>query len=170
MRKKSESLNILNINCNIYCIRISFRLMHLSWRALSIIQLNDLSQSSIRPSIQLFDCEITLESVSGTMQPVNCKVLHYNAVIGVHGEKNALYTRDGCSKSITRSLFTYVNKCPTHRHLVWDISQCIQFYGYNTQTFHKSRYQQVYVGRLIQLQLIYCIYFILITMQNGLFW
>ena len=25
--------------------------------------------------------------------------LHYNVVIGVHGEKNALYTLDRCSKS-----------------------------------------------------------------------
>jgi len=24
-------------------------------------------------------------------------------------------------------VFTYVNKCPTHRHLVWDISQSIKF-------------------------------------------
>ena len=50
---------------------------------------------------------------------------------------------------------SHVNKCPTHRHLVWDISQCIYFYGYNTQTFHLSRYQQAYVGRIIELQLIY---------------
>ena len=33
-------------------------------------------------------------------------------------------------------------------------------YSYNTQTFHKSWYQQVYVSRIIKLQLIYCIYFI----------
>ena len=38
-------------------------------------------------------------------------------------------------------------------------------YSYNTQTFHKSWYQQVYVGRIIELQLIYCIYFIQIPVK-----
>ena len=31
-------------------------------------------------------------------------------------------------------------------------------YSYNTPTFHKSRYQSVYVGRIIEQQLIYCIF------------
>ena len=72
------------------------------------------------------------------------------------GKKNALYTRDRCA-SLTRPLcqvFTYVYKCPTHRHLVWDISQCIQFNGYNTQTIYKSLYQQVYDGKIIEFH--YC--------------
>ena len=42
-------------------------------------------------------------------------------------------------------------------------------YSYNTQTFHKSWHQQVYVGRMIELQLIYCIYFIQIPMYNDQF-
>ena len=105
--------------------------------------------------------------------------LHCDSIITRSTEKKntfyltALYTRDHCSKSLTRPLsqvFTYVNKCPTHRHLVWDIRQCIQFYGYNKQTFYKSRYPKVYVGRIIELQLIYCIYFIPIPMLNGLSW
>jgi len=60
--------------------------------------------------------------------------LDYNAVVGVHVKKicvitDCLITRDRCSnwlKSLTRPLyqvFTYVNKCPTNHHLVWDISQ-----------------------------------------------
>ena len=46
-----------------------------------------------------------------------------------YDEPRYIYTRDRCSKSLMRPLshvFTYVNKCPTHRHLAWDISyQCI---------------------------------------------
>jgi len=41
-------------------------------------------------------------------------LLHYNAVDGVHWQSRPL-----------SQVFTYVNKCPTHRHLVWDIRQCI---------------------------------------------
>jgi len=44
-------------------------------------------------------------------------IIHYTATL--------LYTRDRCS-SLTRPLsqiFIYVNKCSTHRQLVWDISQ-----------------------------------------------
>jgi len=58
--------------------------------------------------------------------------LHYNVVVGVQGEKcvimdRVIYMRP-LFKISTRPLsqvFTYVNKCPTHNHLVWDISQCI---------------------------------------------
>ena len=46
--------------------------------------------------------------------------------------------------------FQIHNKCPTHRHLVWDISQCIQFYSYNTQHIYKSRYEMVYVDKIIE--------------------
>jgi len=49
--------------------------------------------------------------------------LYYNAVVGVHGKKRVIYTRPWF-KPLSH-VFTYVNKCPTHRHLVWDISQCI---------------------------------------------
>ena len=68
-------------------------------------------------------CWKTLHKLINTLQ------LHYNSVVRVHVKKTRYngshYTRDRCSKSLTRPLsqvFTYVNKCPIHRHLVWDIS------------------------------------------------
>ena len=110
------------------------------------------------------------------------KLVHIDSIItrssgstgGKTLKRTTLYTHNRCSKCLTRPLsqyFTYINKCPTH--LIW--------YGTSVSVFsfivitHKlfiNHGINVYVGRTIELQLIYCIYciyFIPIPMQNGFF-
>ena len=90
---------------------------HLFWRLFCLYRVMLCARSMTSLHAFLFVNNIVL----------HCQTLrlHYNAVVGVHGKKCALwrttlYTCDRClnwSESLTRPLyqvFTYVNKWPTH--------------------------------------------------------
>ena len=72
--------------------------------------------------VKLCWCTITERQVKGVYQFDYC-----NSVITRSSESTGKPPRYNGQCYIHKifNSFTYVNKCPTHRHFVWDISQCI---------------------------------------------